>query len=73
MKNKQYLTIRQAAKVIGVSELTLRNWDNQKKFEASRHPMNNYRLYSVNQIDELLKKMGKKRVSRKLMIRVLED
>lgn len=73
MKGKQYLTIKQAAKIIGVSELTLRNWDNSKKFEAARHPINNYRVYALDQIDELMKKMGRKKASRKLMIKVLED
>lgn len=73
MKSKQYLTIKQAAKSIGVSELTLRNWDNKKKFEAVRHPINNYRVYTLDQIDDLMKKLGRKKASRKLVIRVLED
>lgn len=73
MKSKQYLTIKQAAKIIGVSELTLRNWDNKKKFEAVRHPINNYRVYTLDQIDDLMKKLGRKKASRKLVIRVLED
>lgn len=73
MKSKQYLTIKQAAKIIGVSELTLRNWDNKKKFEAVRHPINNYRVYTLDQIDDLMKKLGRKKASRKLVIKVLED
>lgn len=73
MKSKQYLTIKQAAKIIGVSELTLRNWDNSKKFEAARHPINNYRVYTIDQIDNLMKKLGHKKASRKLVIKVLED
>ena len=73
MKSKQYLTIKQVAKIIGVAELTLRNWDNSKKFEAARHPINNYRVYTLDQIDELMKKLGRKKASRKLVIKVLED
>ncbi|MEK7560097.1 MAG: MerR family transcriptional regulator [Patescibacteria group bacterium] len=73
MRSKHYLTIKQAAKIIGVTELTLRNWDNSKKFEATRHPINNYRVYTLDQIDELMKKLGRKKSSRKLVIKVLED
>ena len=73
MKSKQHLTVKQAAKIIGVVELTLRNWDNSKKFEAVRHPINNYRVYTLDQIDELMKKLGRKKASRKLVIKVLED
>ena len=73
MKSNAYLTIKQAAKIIGVSELTLRNWDKKNKFEAARHPINNYRVYTLDQIDELMKKLGRKKASRKLVIKVLED
>ena len=73
MDSVKYLTIKQAAKIIGVSELTLRNWDSKGKFEAGRHPINNYRVYTLDQIDGLMKKMGRKKASRKLGIKVLED
>ena len=73
MKSKKHLTIKQAAKIIGVSELTLRNWDRARKFVALRHPMNNYRMYTLDQIDSLMKKLGQKKPSRKLVIKVLED
>ena len=73
MKGKQYLTVKQVAKIIGVTELTLRNWDNAGKFTAARHPINNYRVYTLDQIDDLMKKMGRKKASRKLVIKVLED
>lgn len=70
---KQYLTIRQAAKLIGVTELTLRNWDRAGKFAAARHPINNYRVYTLDQIENLLKDLGRGKPSRKLFIKVLEE
>ncbi len=73
MDGKKYLTIKQAAKIIGVSELTLRNWDRTRKFSAWRHPINNYRMYTLDQIESLMKKLGQKKPSRKLIIKVLED
>ena len=48
------ITIKQASKILGVTPLTLRNWDNSGKFEASRHPINNYRVYKVDEIQALL-------------------
>jgi len=48
--NNQYITIKQAAEILGVTALTLRNWDKSGKFPAKRHPMNNYRVYLVSDI-----------------------
>ena len=70
---KRHLTIRQAAKIIGVTELSLRNWDGAGKFRAVRHPINNYRMYTLEQIETLMKKMGVGKPSKKLVIKVLED
>lgn len=44
------LTISEAAEIIGVSTETLRRWDNNGKFQSSRHPINNYRVYSQEQV-----------------------
>ncbi len=41
----QVITIKQAASLLGVSEPTLRRWDEAGKFRARRHPINGYRLY----------------------------
>lgn len=48
------VTIRKAAEILGVTPLTLRNWDNSGKFAASRHPINNYRVYKISDIEKLL-------------------
>ncbi len=57
--NKKPLTIRQAAKELGVSPDTLRRWDRAGKFKAARHPMNNYRIYSAQAIERLKSKLCK--------------
>jgi excisionase family DNA binding protein len=59
MENK-YITIKQAAKILGVSTLTLRNWDNSGKFPAGRHPISNYRVYKIEDIDAILSQMSVK-------------
>jgi len=66
---------------LGVSPLTLRNWDNSGKFPAGRHPISNYRVYKVQDLEDLLieieESRGHKRMRRneakKLIVRHLED
>jgi len=48
--SKRYITIKEASQILGVSPLTLRNWDKNGKFPAQRHPMNNYRVYKVENL-----------------------
>jgi len=49
--------IGEAAEILGVSQDTLRRWDNNGKFKSIRHPINNYRVYSDNQIRNLVQEM----------------
>lgn len=58
--NKEFLSIKEAAAMIGVSPLTLRNWDNSGKFTASRHPINNYRVYKKAEIEMLIEDLRTK-------------
>lgn len=54
---RKYLSIKQAAAVIGVTPLTLRNWDRDGKLSPYRNPINNYRYYRVDQIEAFLRAM----------------
>ncbi|WP_422923267.1 MerR family DNA-binding transcriptional regulator [Singulisphaera sp. PoT] len=49
-----YLTVKAAASFLGVSPDTLRNWDRADKLKPSRHPINGYRLYRREQLEDLL-------------------
>lgn len=62
VKLNHYMTVKEAASFLGVSPMTLRRWDNEKKLKATRHPMNNYRLYEKKQLEKVLKEIetGKK-------------
>lgn len=51
---RDYLTIAEAATLLGVSASTLRNWDRSGKLRAHRHPLNNYRLYEREDLEALL-------------------
>ena len=55
MRNlRDFITIRQAADMIGVSPATLRNWDRTGKLKAVRNPANRYRLYSLDAVQAFL-------------------
>lgn len=54
-----YLTIKEAAEFLGVSQNTLRNWGRSGKIKERRNPVNGYRLYSENELKSLLKKAAK--------------
>jgi DNA (cytosine-5)-methyltransferase 1 len=54
---RKLISIKDAAKMLGVSSLTLRNWDKNGKLRALRHPMNNYRVYKVADIESLIDNM----------------
>jgi hypothetical protein len=51
--NGDYVTIKEAAKFLGVSPDTLRNWDYAGKLKPIRHPMNGYRLYRLKDLESL--------------------
>ena len=51
---EKHITISQAAEKIGVSPETLRRWDKTGKFKSQRHPINNYRVYTSDQVRQFI-------------------
>lgn len=50
---KDYLTVQQAARYVGVSAQTLRRWDAEGKVKSVRHPGNDYRYYKRSDLEPL--------------------
>lgn len=48
-------TVGEVAKIFGVNAETIRRWDKSGKLPSKRHPINNYRVYTQQQIDGLMK------------------
>ena len=80
--NKKYLTIKEAAEFLGVTPLTLRNWDKNGKFLAGRHPISNYRIYKFEHLETLAKEIDTgdthrlklaKPKTKKLKVKLLDD
>ncbi len=54
---EKFFSIKEAAELLNVSPETLRRWDNSGKFTSTRHPINNYRVYSEERINTLLEEL----------------
>lgn len=54
------ITIGEAAKLFNVSIQTIRRWDKSGKLKAVRHPMNNYRLYKLADLEKIVEEIGAK-------------
>ena len=51
---KKYLSVNDVAKLMGVTPLTVRNWDKKGALVAYRNPVNNYRMYRIEDVEALL-------------------
>lgn len=47
------ITLNEAASLLGVTKETLRNWDKSGKLVSIRDPKNNYRMYSIMDVQAL--------------------
>ncbi len=52
--DKKLISIKEASEMLNVSKLTLRNWDRDGKLTALRHPINNYRVYQLEDIEKII-------------------
>jgi DNA-binding transcriptional MerR regulator len=71
-----YFSVKEAAEILGVTPLTMRNWDKSGKFPAQRHPMNNYRVYKLSALERIIEdieggtnKSNAKKIIKRLMIK----
>ena len=49
----EYLTVKAACELLGISPNTLRSWGATGKVTEYRHPVNNYRLFRRDDLLEL--------------------
>ena len=81
--SSKLISIKAAAQLLGVTPLTLRNWDKNGKLKALRHPMNNYRVYKRDEVEKIVEMISsntspapvarKTKAIKKLQVRHLED
>jgi DNA (cytosine-5)-methyltransferase 1 len=56
-KLDEFVTIKQASRILGVCCNTLRGWDRDKKIPVYRNPISGYRLFRKTDLDELLRQI----------------
>lgn len=55
----EFLTVKQAAKMLGVAPNTIRNWHAAGKIPVFRNPMSRYRLFKKTDLQKLLQQIEK--------------
>jgi len=63
LAEKKYFTVGEAAYILGVTALTLRNWDKKGSLRARRNPINNYRVYKRSDIEFFIRRLERPRNS----------
>ncbi len=58
LAGREFVRIGEAAKILGVTEQTLRNWDSRGKLRPHRHPINGYRMYRVAEVYAVMKELA---------------
>lgn len=58
---KKFLTVKDISRLLSVTPLTVRNWDQKGKLIAYRNPVNNYRMYKVEDVEALLRQIEQSR------------
>ncbi|WP_350212673.1 helix-turn-helix domain-containing protein [Botrimarina sp.] len=55
LEREGFVTVKQAAKLLDVAPNTVRAWGAAGSISEYRHPVNNYRLYKRNELEELIR------------------
>lgn len=58
-KTKEFLMVKEAAEILGISDGTLRKWGREGRIRVARHPISRYRLYRLEDVNRLLDKISK--------------
>ena len=53
-KISDYIGIKEASDILGVTQNTLRNWERDRKISVVRNPFNKYRLYDKEELEQFL-------------------
>lgn len=76
--NERYLSLKEVSRIIGVTTLTLRNWDRKGLLTAYRNPVNNYRVYRYSDVADFIAEIkrtgpGDQEKIRKLEVRIEDE
>lgn len=57
LQQEGFLGVKEAAGLLGVSPNTIRAWGANGQIPEYRHPVNNYRLYKRDDLDDVLRRL----------------
>lgn len=57
LRREGYLRVKEAAELLGIAPNTLRSWGADGKVPEYRHPVNRYRLYRRDDLEEVLQQL----------------
>jgi MerR family copper efflux transcriptional regulator len=63
-RQAEYLRVKEAAELLGVSPNTVRAWGEGGKIPEYRHPINRFRLYKRSELEDVLRQIEHSRTAR---------
>ncbi len=60
----EYLRVKEAAELLGVSPNTIRAWGGEGKIPEYRHPINRFRLYKRKELEKVIQGIERSKRSR---------
>jgi len=54
MRKEGFVKVKEAARMLGVCPNTVRAWGAEGKIPEYRHPVNSYRLYKRDELEQIL-------------------
>ena len=57
MRREGFVGVKEAGEILGVAPNTVRAWGAARKIPEYRHPVNNYRMYKREELENVLKKL----------------
>ena len=70
-ESDEYISLQEAASLLRVSRITLRNWDKNGTLVAYRNPVNNYRLYKISQVRKIIDTIEDSRKEKRFRLKVV--
>ena len=64
MRRAGFISVKEAAELLGVAPNTVRAWGAAEKIPEYRHPVNNYRMYKRMELEGVVKSVLRRAVKR---------